>query len=350
MTWCKAEPEGLVFLGRADEQIKLGGRRIELGEVDAALQALPGVAGAAAAVRTARSGNQLLVGYVVTQDGWDQAAAVEQLRAELPAALVPLLAPVDDLPTRTSGKVDRNALPWPLRGPGDRRRRRSSCTAPRPGSPSSGARSSASRSRGAARRLLRDRRQQPGRRPAHHAAAHPLPERRRARHLPAARRCASWPGIWRSPRRTTAPPGSSRRCPLRAKVVQLLAAAPAVHAARAALDGGAGRARATCCTGSAVSVGADRLVVAGRRRRAAALQPARAARDRGGRCAAAAARGASPARYPRGGSVHLRLWTAERLAEFSGATSLTGVLAGAVRAGAGRQGRRRTSTCTRCRR
>ncbi|MET9969802.1 amino acid adenylation domain-containing protein, partial [Streptomyces sp. NPDC006356] len=112
----KAEPEGLVFLGRADEQIKLGGRRIELGEVDAALQALPGVAGAAAAVRTARSGNQLLVGYVVTQEGWDQAAAVEKLRAELPAALVPLLAPVEELPTRTSGKVDRNALPWPLAG------------------------------------------------------------------------------------------------------------------------------------------------------------------------------------------------------------------------------------------
>ncbi|WP_030044617.1 amino acid adenylation domain-containing protein, partial [Streptomyces resistomycificus] len=111
----KAEPEGLVFLGRADEQIKLGGRRIELGEVDAALQALPGVAGAAAAVRTARGGNQLLVGYVVTQDGWDHAAAVERLRAELPAALVPLLAPVAELPTRTSGKVDRGALPWPLK-------------------------------------------------------------------------------------------------------------------------------------------------------------------------------------------------------------------------------------------
>ncbi|MBT2406509.1 MULTISPECIES: Pls/PosA family non-ribosomal peptide synthetase [unclassified Streptomyces] len=110
----RAEPEGLVFLGRGDEQIKLGGRRIELGEVDAALQALPGVAGAAAAVRTARSGNQLLVGYLVTQEGWDRAAAVERLRAELPAALVPLLAPVDELPTRTSGKVDRDALPWPL--------------------------------------------------------------------------------------------------------------------------------------------------------------------------------------------------------------------------------------------
>ncbi|MEU9484159.1 Pls/PosA family non-ribosomal peptide synthetase [Streptomyces decoyicus] len=110
----RAEPDGLIFLGRDDEQIKLGGRRIELGEVDAALQALPGVSGAAAAVRTARGGNPLLVGYVVTQDGWDRTTAVERLRAQLPAALVPLLAPVDVLPTRTSGKVDRAALPWPL--------------------------------------------------------------------------------------------------------------------------------------------------------------------------------------------------------------------------------------------
>ncbi|MFC1434813.1 Pls/PosA family non-ribosomal peptide synthetase [Streptacidiphilus sp. N1-3] len=109
-----AQPEGLVFLGRADEQIKLGGRRIELGEVDAVLQALPGVSGAAAAVRTARSGNQLLVGYLVTDQGFDQDEAVRRLRAELPAAMVPLLALVQDLPVRTSGKVDRNALPWPL--------------------------------------------------------------------------------------------------------------------------------------------------------------------------------------------------------------------------------------------
>ena len=58
------EPEGLVFMGRADEQVKLGGRRIELGEIDAALQALPGVAGAAAAVRTTAAGNQILVGYL----------------------------------------------------------------------------------------------------------------------------------------------------------------------------------------------------------------------------------------------------------------------------------------------
>lgn len=112
----RAEPEGLLFLGRMDEQIKLGGRRIELGEVDAALQALPGVRGAAAAVRRTKAGNQVLVGYIVPEDGetLDADDAATRLRAQLPAALVPLLATIDDLPTRTSGKVDRNALPWPL--------------------------------------------------------------------------------------------------------------------------------------------------------------------------------------------------------------------------------------------
>ncbi|MFI6785132.1 Pls/PosA family non-ribosomal peptide synthetase [Micromonospora sp. NPDC050276] len=117
----RAEPEGLVFIGRGDEQVKLGGRRIELGEIDAALQALPGVAGAAAAVRRTAAGNQLLVGYVVPHDGvaFDAATAAQRIRAQLPAALVPMLAVVDALPTRTSGKVDRAALPWPLAAAGD---------------------------------------------------------------------------------------------------------------------------------------------------------------------------------------------------------------------------------------
>ena len=59
------DPAGLLFVGRADDQVKLGGRRIELGEVDAALQALPGVQGGAAAVQTTPAGHQILVGYLV---------------------------------------------------------------------------------------------------------------------------------------------------------------------------------------------------------------------------------------------------------------------------------------------
>ncbi|OII37458.1 amino acid adenylation protein [Curtobacterium sp. MMLR14_014] len=115
------EPEGLVFQGRADDQVKLGGRRIELGEIDAALQALDDVAGGAAVVQRTPAGNQVLVGYVAPVAGAtvDVAAANARLRQELPAALVPLVAVVESLPTRTSGKVDRAALPWPLPGASD---------------------------------------------------------------------------------------------------------------------------------------------------------------------------------------------------------------------------------------
>ncbi|MGJ9404622.1 Pls/PosA family non-ribosomal peptide synthetase [Arthrobacter sp. KK5.5] len=112
------DPAGLLFVGRADEQVKLGGRRIELGEIDAALQALPGVSGAAAAVKTTAAGNQILVGYLAAPAGFDVDGARTALGDELPAALIPLLAVVHDLPTKTSGKVDRNALPWPLPGSG----------------------------------------------------------------------------------------------------------------------------------------------------------------------------------------------------------------------------------------
>lgn len=111
------DPAGLLFVGRADEQIKLGGRRIELGEIDAALQALPGVAGGAAAVKDTPAGTQLLIGYLAPADTSAPAPLADweaQLREVLPPALVPRLAIVDSLPTKTSGKVDRNALPWPL--------------------------------------------------------------------------------------------------------------------------------------------------------------------------------------------------------------------------------------------
>ena len=108
------DPEGLLFVGRADDQIKIGGRRVELGEVDSALLALPGVEAAAAAVRKTRSGNTILVGYLTPGPGFDLTSAMATLRATMPSALVPRIAQLDTLPTRTSGKIDRDALPWPL--------------------------------------------------------------------------------------------------------------------------------------------------------------------------------------------------------------------------------------------
>ncbi|MGA7053344.1 MAG: Pls/PosA family non-ribosomal peptide synthetase [Mycobacterium sp.] len=113
----RMEREGLFFCGRSDDQVKVGGRRIELGEVDSALVHLPGVSGGATAVRHTTTGTPLLVGYLVSADpSFDIATARKLLAEQLPAALVPRLVQVDELPTRTSGKVDRDALPWPPPG------------------------------------------------------------------------------------------------------------------------------------------------------------------------------------------------------------------------------------------
>jgi non-ribosomal peptide synthetase-like protein len=314
----RAEPEGLVFLGRADEQIKLGGRRIELGEVDAALQALPGTAGAAAAVRTARSGNQLLVGYVVTQDGWDHSAAVERLRAELPAALVPLLAPVDELPTRTSGKVDRDALPWPLdgletSGPAERLYGTEAWLAEQwtdvLGIPVTSASDDffviGGGSLAAAQLTTRLRTRYPS---AAVLDVYQRPVLRKlARHL---EESAQDDGV----RRVVAP------VPRRAQLVQLLVLVPLFTllglrwtVALAAL-GNVLPAYSWLPTAPWWLVAAGAVLLFS--------PPGRLALAAGG--ARWLLRGVRPGRYPRGGSVHLRLWTAERLAEFSGATSLTG--------------------------
>ena len=108
------ESEGLIFQGRADDQVKIGGRRIELGEVESALQALTAVSAATVVVQKTETGMSVLVGYVVPDEGFDRQIARAELSETLPAPLIPLLATVDDLPVRTSGKVDKAALPWPL--------------------------------------------------------------------------------------------------------------------------------------------------------------------------------------------------------------------------------------------
>jgi non-ribosomal peptide synthetase-like protein len=109
--------DGLEFVGRRDHQVKIGGRRIELGEVDGVLSSVPGVRGACTVVRESAAGNKLLVGYVGGDVDPDDVRAVATER--MPASLVPMIVVLDELPVATSGKVDRKALPWPPPGTTD---------------------------------------------------------------------------------------------------------------------------------------------------------------------------------------------------------------------------------------
>jgi len=104
----------LVYLGRVDEQVKLRGHRIELGDVEARLAALPGVREAACAVQR-RGARRLLAGFLVPADGGappDLGALRASLAASLPAHMVPSrLALIEALPTSVGGKLDRARLP-----------------------------------------------------------------------------------------------------------------------------------------------------------------------------------------------------------------------------------------------
>ncbi|MZE76014.1 AMP-binding protein, partial [Streptomyces sp. SID5475] len=106
----------LLFAGRADTQVKIRGYRVELGEVEAALAASPGVAQAVVVAREDRPGERRLVGYVVPDGtgGPDPQAVRERAAAVLPEYMVPAAVLVlDTLPVTRNGKVDRAALPAP---------------------------------------------------------------------------------------------------------------------------------------------------------------------------------------------------------------------------------------------
>ncbi|MEV4534049.1 non-ribosomal peptide synthetase [Asanoa sp. NPDC049518] len=108
----------LEFLGRADDQVKVRGYRIELGEIEAVLSRCPGVAQAVVVLRDDAPGGPGLVGYCRAAEAgrFDADAVRHAAAAHLPDYMLPAaLVPLDRFPLTNSGKVDRAALPAPVR-------------------------------------------------------------------------------------------------------------------------------------------------------------------------------------------------------------------------------------------
>jgi natural product biosynthesis luciferase-like monooxygenase protein len=104
------------YVGRRDEQVKLRGHRVELGEIEATLRAHPDVAAAVVTARADADGERRLAAYLVPRPGLTLRISDVRSHAAttLPAAWMPAAWMVlAELPLTANGKVDTRALPAP---------------------------------------------------------------------------------------------------------------------------------------------------------------------------------------------------------------------------------------------
>ncbi|MFD3586368.1 amino acid adenylation domain-containing protein [Streptomyces sp. NPDC058683] len=115
----------LVFLGRIDQQVKIRGLRIELGEVESALTGFDRIGPVSVQAWTDGNGDKHLVGYLTGITEQQVPAVREHLGTLLPSYMIPsYFVVLDELPLTSSGKVDWRRLPAPDlsrtgEGPGD---------------------------------------------------------------------------------------------------------------------------------------------------------------------------------------------------------------------------------------
>ena len=108
-------PDGeLAYLGRMDQQVKVRGFRIEVGEIEAVLKTHANVREAVVTARQRHAGEVSLIGYIVLRGSQSLGELRAYLQGKLPESMVPAsLVELPALPLTNHGKVDRKALPMP---------------------------------------------------------------------------------------------------------------------------------------------------------------------------------------------------------------------------------------------
>ena len=104
------------FLGRADFQIEVGSKRVEINEVEAAIQKFPSISEVVVTGIKRENRDTALVAYIVShkENATDVEALSEFLKNELPGYMVPsIIMPLETFPLNAHGKVDRKMLPLP---------------------------------------------------------------------------------------------------------------------------------------------------------------------------------------------------------------------------------------------
>ncbi|GAB4560318.1 MAG: hypothetical protein Tsb0020_06870 [Haliangiales bacterium] len=121
----KYRPDGsLQYLNRIDNQVKVRGYRIELGEIEAILERHPAVKQPVVIVWDSGNGDKRLAAYIVYEEGQSLTGSELRsfLRGDLPDYMIPhLFVEMDALPLTANGKINRRALPDPLKQGGDER-------------------------------------------------------------------------------------------------------------------------------------------------------------------------------------------------------------------------------------
>lgn len=108
------EDGNLEYIGRIDNQVKIRGVRIEIGEIESALREHPEVEEAAVALQQMGEDDSRLVAYVVRRESASELESGDLragLQGSLPDFMVPAIVFLKALPMLPNGKLDRNALP-----------------------------------------------------------------------------------------------------------------------------------------------------------------------------------------------------------------------------------------------